>query len=186
MYIPTVKGKRYIVIVRNNLSGQVKARALSRANLKVIVKFVKEEIFYRHGQFYIIVINGGTKNQRLVNNLRLLYGFNKVTTLAYYPQLNPVERGHQQIKAILTKLRQPYQVNNLSFTLQVDRISIKSTTGISPFRFNYGYELLLPIKERINSQQSLTQSEVRSRKDLIVIRILQLQRRDKEIKEIGL
>jgi hypothetical protein len=49
MHIPTVKGKRYIVVVRDDLLGWVEARALSRANSKAIVKFIKEEIFYRHG-----------------------------------------------------------------------------------------------------------------------------------------
>jgi hypothetical protein len=186
VHMPAVKGKRYIVVARDDLSGWVEARALSRADSKAIAKFIKEEIFCRHGQFYMIVVDGGTENQGLVDNLRLLYGFNKVTTSAYHPQANPVERGHQQIKAVLAKLGWPHWVDNLSFALWADRISIKSTTGVSPFRFNYGYEPLLPIEERIDSWQSLAWSEVRSREDLIAMRILQLQRRDEEIEEIGL
>ena len=186
VHMPLVKGKAYMVAARDDLSGWVEARAIAKADSKAIAKFIKEEIFCRHGQFHRMVVDGGKENRGLVEDLQKLYGFSKVTTSAYHPQSNPVERGHGPIKAVLAKLGWPQWVDNLPFALWADRISIKSTTGVSPFRFNYGYEPLLPIEERVDTWQSLAWAQVHSTEDLIAMRVLQLQRRDKEIEEIGL
>ena len=48
IYIPLIKGKAYIVTTRDDLSRQVEAYTITKANSKAITKFIKEEIFYRY------------------------------------------------------------------------------------------------------------------------------------------
>jgi len=57
---------------------------------------------------------------------------------------------------------------------------------VSPFRFNYGYEPIMPVEEDVPSWSFLAWEEVKSTADLLALRTLQLQRRDEDYEEISL
>jgi hypothetical protein len=57
---------------------------------------------------------------------------------------------------------------------------------VSPFRFNYGYEPIMPIEDEVPGWSFLKWSEVKTTGELLALRTLQLQRRDEDYEEITL
>ncbi|KIJ58878.1 hypothetical protein HYDPIDRAFT_101819 [Hydnomerulius pinastri MD-312] len=47
--MPLAKGKKYIVLARDNLSQYVEGQALQSATAKAVTNFVLEDIIYRYG-----------------------------------------------------------------------------------------------------------------------------------------
>lgn len=97
--------KFYIVVARDSLSGWVEARAIQKANAATILKFIKEDILYRHGAIGQLTTDRGkeNKNKELAAASEAL-GIPMVFTTAYHPQSNGlVERGHQSLAHTLCK-----------------------------------------------------------------------------------
>ena len=108
---------------------------------------------------------------------------------AYYPQANSVKRGYQAIKDGLSKLANAGKGNwlqNLHACFWADRTTVRTTTGVSPFRFNAGYEPIMPIEEEVPSWRFLAWEEVKTTAELLALRTLQLQRRDEDYEEVRL
>ena len=56
-FIPVYIGKKYLVVIRDDISSQVKARAISNKEAKTITTFIQEDIIYRYSIFQRLVIN---------------------------------------------------------------------------------------------------------------------------------
>ena len=69
VYILSTIGKKFLVITRDNLSGQPKVRALSNVNTALVVVFIQEDIIYRYRMFIKLVIDGGLENKVDVKDL---------------------------------------------------------------------------------------------------------------------
>jgi len=78
IYMPPCKGKNYLVVARDDLSGWVEARALSSANLAAIADFLWEDVVCRHGCFRRLVVNGGPENKGWVKAFTKKYGIKRV------------------------------------------------------------------------------------------------------------
>lgn len=68
-YMPKQKGKQYLVVARDDMSGWVEARALALKDAKSVAKFIWEVIICRHGLFWRLVVDGRKDNMREVNEL---------------------------------------------------------------------------------------------------------------------
>ena len=188
-YMPQVKGFKYLVLARDDLSGWVEGRPLRDRNASAVAKFLWEDIVCRFGLYGKLVVDGGTENKGLVTALTERYGIRRIQTSGYHPQANSVERGHKPIKDGLTKLAEAGKGNwlqNLHACLWADRTTVRATTGVSPFRFNYGYEPIMPIEEEVPGWSFLAWTEVKTTAELLALRTLQLQRRDEDYNEISL
>ena len=189
VYMPRVKGFKYLVLARDDLSGWVEGRPLREKEAKGVAKFLFEDIVCRFGLYGKLIVDGGTENKSWVTEMTKKYGIRRIEISAYHPQANPVERGHQQIKDGLAKLAEGGKGNwlkNLHACLWADRTTVRASTGVSPFRFNYGYEPIMPIEEEVPDWSFLKWSEVKTTGELLALRTLQLQRRDEDYEEIAL
>jgi hypothetical protein len=189
VYMPRVKGFKYLVLARDDLSGWVEGRPLREKEAKGVARFLFEDIVCRFGLYGKLIVDGGTENKSLVAELTKRYGIRRIQISAYHPQANPVERGHQPIKDSLAKLAEAGKGNwlkNLHACLWADRTTVRASTGVSPFRFNYGYEPIMPIEEEVPGWSFLKWSEVKTTGELLALRTLQLQRRDEDYEEIAL
>ena len=93
------------MLVYNYFSNWVKEKALSKANLKKIVKFIKKDIVYRYKVFSKLIIDKKLENKRFVKTLTKLYSINKIVVLVYYLQTNRIiKQGYKPIIDILAKL----------------------------------------------------------------------------------
>ena len=57
--MPSQKGKKYLVVARDNISRQVKAKALLNKEAKIVVTFIQEEVIYRYRIFQRIINKRG-------------------------------------------------------------------------------------------------------------------------------
>jgi hypothetical protein len=188
-YVPKVKGFEYLVLARDDLSGWVEARPLRKKEASGVARFLWEDIICRFGLYGKLIVDGGKENKSLVAALTEKYGIRRIVISAYHPQANPVERGHRPIKDSLAKLSEAGKGNwmkNLHACLWADRTTVRASTGVSPFRFNYGYEPIMPIEEEVPGWSFLKWSEVKTTAELLALRTLQLQRRDEDYEEITL
>ena len=188
--MPAVGRYKYLVLARCDLSGWVEGEPLTTSSSKVVAKFLWRCIICRFGCFDRLLTDGGPEFQDVVRELASKYGIKKVSTSPYHPQGNGrIERGHRSIKDALSKLKIEKRgnwVQNLPAVLWADRVTVQSSTGVTPYRLVYGYDPVLPIEQEIPSWSFLSWAEVRSRSELLAMRGLQLQRRDEDLEEIRL
>ena len=60
-YILLRRGKKYLIVARDDISGQVKARAVINKEAKIVATFIQEDVICRHGIFQRIVVDKGGK-----------------------------------------------------------------------------------------------------------------------------
>jgi hypothetical protein len=148
--MPLCKGKRYLVVAQEDLSGWVEAKALSKATSAAVAKFLWEDVVCRHGCFGRLVIDGGPENKGYVAAFTAKYGIKRVQVSAYHlPANGMIERGHKPIADALAKLTDGglgNWVQNLSTVLFADCTSVHQPTSRTPFWVVYGREAVLLIE----------------------------------------
>ena len=101
-------GSKYMVGMREDLSGWAEYKALRKASSRAVAKFIYEVWMARFGCPLLIVNDGGPENQALTKELLDRFNVRKVQVTAYHPQSNwLVERGHQNNIDALAKLTAP-------------------------------------------------------------------------------
>lgn len=183
VYMPQSKGKKFLVIAREYLSGWVEARALADNRSSTIAKFIYEDIICRWSMTRRLLVDGGPDFRKVVKFLASAYKIRRVQMSAFNSQaMGKIEGGHKPIVNALAKLTGQW-VDNLHTVLLADRISIQSQTGYSPFQLVTGQNPVLPIELALPTWQTLPFRQVNSRDKLLAIRAMQLDLRDQFVKE---
>ena len=185
VYMPSVEGKKYLVVARDDLSGWVEARALSSATSAAVARFLWEDVICRYGMFAKLVVDGGPENKADVKALAEKYGIRRVVVSAYHPPANGmIERGHRPITDALAKMTDgglgPW-TRNLHSVLLADRSTVKSTTGKSGFSLIYGSEAILPVEFDVPVWRILAWDEATTLPQTLALRAQQIQRRDSDL-----
>jgi transposase InsO family protein len=116
----------------------------------VIIKFLEENILARFGCPRKII----TENAHAFKSSKMLQFFHDYNielrhSTSYYPQGNGlVESSNESIIRIIKKMlsqKNKTWYSHLTYTLWVDRISIKGSIGTSPFQLVYGKDVVFPI-----------------------------------------
>lgn len=61
--LPRSHNKNYIVLARDSFSGWVEGRALEKKDASSVLKFIKEDIIFRHGVIGQITTDRGRENK---------------------------------------------------------------------------------------------------------------------------
>ena len=103
---PLSFGYSYILVGVDYVSKWVEAIACKHNDHKVVVKFLKENIFTRFGVPKAIISDGGTHFcNKIFNNLLARYGVKHKVATPYHPQTSgQVELANREIKSILMKV----------------------------------------------------------------------------------
>ena len=183
VYMPeSTEGYKFIVFARDDLSGWVEGRAIKDNTAQNVAKFLYEDVICRHGCPGRIIVDGGSENKKVAEALLANYGVQRTVVSAYHPQTNGlVERGHDAVVNSLSKYcsKEPEKwPQYLPLVLWADRISVRRTTGYTAFELVYGRECLLPIDLSLTSWSVVDwEGEVKTREDLLVARMRQLDER---------
>jgi hypothetical protein len=185
--MPLSRGKGYLAVAREDVSGWVEARALKDNDSASIARFLWEEVITKHGIFGRLICDGGPENKKWVKDLVALYGVDRIVVSAYNPHANGmVERGHKPIVDSLSKLTNGGHgswSDLLHLVLWADRTTVRQSTGKTPFELLYGYMCVLPIEAKVTTWNTLPWHTVRTRADLLAMRAEQILRRDLDLEE---
>ncbi|MGQ3285766.1 RNase H-like domain-containing protein [Bosea sp. (in: a-proteobacteria)] len=178
---------QYIVTFRDDFSGWLEARALRTKEAKGIIKFLDEEVFTRHGSPNVIVADRGETSSEEVRDFVKSRGTKMIRTTAYHPQGNAVdERGHQSLVKALAKWCHDDQTkwpDRLKYAIWADRITVRRSTGFTPFRLIYGREAILPIELEYSSWKSIDWKYPMTTEELLECRMKQLAYHEEDINQ---
>ena len=142
---PMSFGYSYILVGVDYVSKWVEAILCKRNDHRVVLKFLKENIFSRFGVPKAIISDGGTHFcNKPFEILLAKYGVKHKVATPYHPQTSgQVELANREIKNILMKKDWSVRLHD---SLWAYRTAYKTILGMSPYHLVYGKACHLPVE----------------------------------------
>ncbi|KAK5773142.1 hypothetical protein PVK06_049447 [Gossypium arboreum] len=146
-------GHRFIFVVIDYFIKWVKAASYANVTKSAVSKFLKKEIIYRYGMPERIIFNNALNlNNSMIVKVCRQFKIKHHNSSPYRPKINgAVEAANKNIKKIMGRMTETYKDwhEKLPFALYAYRISVKTSTGATPYSLVYGMEAVLPIEVKI-------------------------------------
>ncbi|RDX80565.1 hypothetical protein CR513_38874, partial [Mucuna pruriens] len=148
---PVSNGYSYILLAVDYMSRWVEVVATKTNDAKVVVNFLKSNIFCRFGVPKALISDQGSHFcNRAMSSLLEKYGVAHRIATTYHPQTNgQVEVFNREIKKILQKLTKPNWKDwshHLEDALWAHRTAYRTPLGMSPYRIVFGKTCHLPVE----------------------------------------
>jgi hypothetical protein len=188
--LPRCRGKQYLAVARSDLSGWVEARAMNKNDSKAMAAFLYEDVICRHGVFERLVVDGGPENKLLVKDLAKKYGIHRLVVSSYHPQANGmIKRGHKPLVDALAKMTGggfSGWLKHLPAVLWADRTTVRASTGLTPYEFEYANRPMLPIELKYPTWGILHWKKDCEESEVIALRARALECREDDLEEAKL
>ena len=170
-----VRGARYLVLAREDLSNYVEGRALTSTHTEQVCRFILEDIISRHGCFYRMRADRKELDADEATAFFEKFNIKLNLTTAYNPEANgKSERGHPPIVNALVKAckgKTHWWPDLLPLALMADRLTCSSVTGLPPAELVSGHLPIMPVEEDVTSWRTIEWSDQISTEELIERRI---------------
>ncbi|RDX73360.1 hypothetical protein CR513_47039, partial [Mucuna pruriens] len=148
---PISNGYSYILLAVDYVSRWVEAIATRTNDAKVVVDFLKSNIFYRFGVPKALISDQGSHFcNRAMASLLQKYGVTHKIATAYHPQTNgQAEVFNREIKKTLQKMTNPSRKDwsrLLEYALWAHRTAYRMSLGMSPYRIVFSKTCHLPVE----------------------------------------
>ena len=187
VYMPLgVRGAKYLVLAREELSSYVEGRALTSNKTSQVCRFVLEDIISRYGCFSQMRADRGELDTSEARAFFERFNIRLRLTTAYNPEGNgKSERGHPPIVNALVKACHgeiSWWPDLLPLALMADRVTCSSVTGFPPAELVSGHLPIMPIEEDVCSWRAIEWKDEVSREELIMRRIEHFNLRPEMVK----
>eukprot|EP00253_Pinus_taeda_P032933 PITA_32933 len=142
---------RWILVATDYFTKWIEAIPTRKVDHNMVMKFLTENIFTRFACPHKLVTDNATafRAKELVDISNSM-GIKLVHSTSYYPQGNGLaESSNKSLIRIIKNLLDDNKKNwdsKLKYALWADRVTIKRSTGNSPFNLVYGTEAIFPIQ----------------------------------------
>ncbi|CAF4246300.1 unnamed protein product [Rotaria sp. Silwood2] len=146
----TPRENQYVLVITDYFTRYITAVALPNCTAEITAEALFNEYFCKFGISSVILSDRGSHFQnKLMENLQKLIGYNHIYSTSYHPQTNGVvERFNATFVAQISKL-QNSQSNNWDEFLQpvvfAYNTGVHKSTKFSPYELVYGRPARLPI-----------------------------------------
>jgi transposase InsO family protein len=183
LHVDRDHGKQYAVILaRCMFSGWVEGKIITNKKASTWVKFIEDDIICRYGCVRKIISDQGEFYSDAGKKLCTKYGIQAVYTTAYHPQSNGVvERGHGPLLQTLAKMcneKRTKWTRHFTHALWADRITVKRSTGYSPYRLVFGKDSVIPVESDLTTWEKLNWTYPMTTAQLLENPIAQVARLD--------
>ncbi|MBW0542956.1 hypothetical protein O181_082671 [Austropuccinia psidii MF-1] len=169
---------KYLVVARDDFSGWPETVALTRLTAKSVSEWFNSEWICRYGAPKEVTVDGGAEFGKELQEAVKRAGSRIRITTPYYPEAQGmIERGHKQLKDALVKMcgeNGSKWKEYLPIVTLADRISVKRTTGYSPFELQFGQQAVLPIDIETNTYLAIEWNKISTTEELLEARALQI------------
>ncbi|XP_070002506.1 uncharacterized protein [Nicotiana sylvestris] len=142
----------------------VKAVSYKAVTKKVVADFVRDQIVCWFGVLEsIITDNASNLNSNLMKTMCEPFKIKHKNSTAYRPQMNgAVEATNKNIKKILRKMVENHKQwhEKLPFSLLGYRITVRKSTGATPYLLIYCTEVVIPAEVEIPSLRIMQEAEL--------------------------
>ncbi|KAI8572871.1 hypothetical protein RHMOL_Rhmol01G0234000 [Rhododendron molle] len=156
-------GHRLILVVIDYFTKWVEAESYKTLAVVQVAQFIRKNIIYRYGVPQAFVSDNGTHFKGRILELFDEFKIQIHHSTVYRPQANgAVEATNKNVETIIKKSVESIRDwhEQLPLALWGYRMSIQTSTGVTPFYIIYGMELVLPIKLEVLSLRVMTEYEL--------------------------
>lgn len=178
--MPVAQGFRYILQVRCSLTNYPEWTKLCKETGAAVGKFIFENLLCRWGVIETIVTDNGAPIIAGLDWLSKTYHINHIKISPYNKRANGIaERSHPTVRESIVKacagdITRWQTV--IPFLFWADRVTIRKSTGYSPFYMAHGIEPTLPFDLSEATFLLLKLDTPLSDEDLLAIRARQLEK----------